>query len=155
MERAALFQGARAVWNAFFGIGRRWNKTLRQRCRLPKPGRRLWACVCAGASAGRPRKLTRSRRTLKNATRRIHPSSSVTCLPRALEALNEGDPVKALEMTQPPLRTTSPSRTAYLTGAFLRSPLSRLRAGLAYSHLGRPSEARLSFKQFSIIRASY
>ena len=47
---------------------------------LPGPGRRLWTCVCAGASATIQSKLTRSRQTSKSATRTTPQSNSVTCL---------------------------------------------------------------------------
>ena len=50
-ERAALFEGARAAWSALLGDARGGQ---RKRCgglvALPKPGRRLRPCLCAGAS---------------------------------------------------------------------------------------------------------
>ena len=51
-ERAALFEGARAAWSALFGI--REEGTKKRGCgvvAVPKPGRRLWTCLCAGTSA--------------------------------------------------------------------------------------------------------
>ena len=51
-ERAAQFEGARAAWNALFGIRDGGEK---KRCggvvAVPKQGRRLWTCLCAGAAA--------------------------------------------------------------------------------------------------------
>ena len=141
-ERAAQFEGARAAWNALFGI--RDGGERERRCgavAVPKQGRRLWTCLCAGASARLRASSARSRRISKSATRRTHLSSSVTCLRCGRSKLcNQGDPAKALEMTQvaAPYDLAVPG-TAFYSGALLRSSLSGLRAWPRLFPNGPPS----------------
>jgi hypothetical protein len=90
-----------------------------------------------------PRKLTRSRRTSQ---KRYPEDTSVQfCyLPtlRALEALNQGDPAKALEMTQvgAPYDLAVPG-TAFYAGAFFGALYPVYVRDLAYSRMGRHREA--------------
>jgi eukaryotic-like serine/threonine-protein kinase len=68
---------------------------------------------------------------------------------RALEALNQDDPAKALEMTQSsaPYDLAVPG-TTYFTGASFFGALYPVYVrGLAYSRLGRPSEAVAEFQR--------
>jgi hypothetical protein len=67
---------------------------------------------------------------------------------RALAALNEGDAANALEMTQvaAPYDFGVPG-TAFYTGAFFGVLYHVYVRGLAYSELGRPSEAAAEFQK--------
>ena len=68
---------------------------------------------------------------------------------RALEALNQGDPAKALEMTQAaaPYDLAVPG-TAYFTGASFFGALYPVYVrGLAYSRMGRHREAAAEFQK--------
>jgi len=66
---------------------------------------------------------------------------------RALEALNQGDPAKALEMTQvaTPYDLAVPG-TAFYTGAFFGALYPVYVRGLAYSRMGRHREAAAEFQ---------
>ena len=75
---------------------------------------------------------------------------------RALEALNQDDPARALEMTQAaaPYELAVPG-TAYFTGASFFGALYPVYVrGLAYSRMGRLARQRLSFKRSWITRES-
>ena len=61
------------------GTGRRHKETRQPRCRFSEAGTPTMDLPLRWRFCGTPRKPTRSRRTSKRATRRIHLSSSVTC----------------------------------------------------------------------------
>jgi eukaryotic-like serine/threonine-protein kinase len=67
---------------------------------------------------------------------------------RAMEALNQKDAAKALEMTQPagPYDFAVPG-TAYYTGSFFGALYPVYVRGLAYSRLGRNREAAAEFQK--------
>jgi tetratricopeptide (TPR) repeat protein len=67
---------------------------------------------------------------------------------RALEALNQGDPAKALEMTQAatPYDLAVPG-TAYFNASFFGALYPVYVRGLAYSHMGRHREAASEFQK--------
>ena len=67
---------------------------------------------------------------------------------RALEALNQGDPAKALEMTQVaiPYDLAVPG-TAFYSGAFFGAMYPVYVRGLAYSRMGRHHEAAAEFQK--------
>jgi tetratricopeptide (TPR) repeat protein len=67
---------------------------------------------------------------------------------RALEALNNNDPVKALEMTQAsgPYELGVPG-TAYYSGAFFGALYPIYVRGLAFSRMGRHREAAAEFQK--------
>ena len=67
---------------------------------------------------------------------------------RALEALNQGHPAKALEMTQPaaPYDLAVPG-TAFYSGAFFGALYPVYVRGLAYSGMGRHREAAAEFQK--------
>ncbi len=79
--------------------------------------------------------------------REIRPDLYLPTL-RALEALNDSDPVKALETTQvaAPYDLAVPG-TAYFTGPFFGALYPVYVRGLAYSRLGRPIEAAAEFQK--------
>jgi hypothetical protein len=67
---------------------------------------------------------------------------------RALEALNEGDPAKALEVTQgaAPYDLAVPGTAFFAGGAFFGALYPGYVRGLACSRLGHPSEAAAEFQ---------
>ena len=97
-----------------------------------------------------PRKLTRSRRNSKSATRRTHLSNSVTCLRcgRSKRSTRD-DPAKALEMTQ--AADSVRPRCSGLQLLYRRSFFGALYPvyvrGLAYSRMGRHREAAAEFQK--------
>jgi tetratricopeptide (TPR) repeat protein len=149
LERAAQFEGARAAWNALFGIR-----------------------AAAQTSAGDALSLYRSRdadfgpafalalvhdsipaHKIEADLERQYPedtSVQFSYLPalRALEALNQGAPAKALEMTQPatPYDLAVPG-TAFFTNAFFGALYSVYVRGLVYSRMGRHREAAAEFQK--------
>jgi tetratricopeptide (TPR) repeat protein len=149
-ERAAMFQGARAVWNALFGIRQEAQRNAAATLSLSR-GR--------DADYGPAFALALLRDTAQvltieaNLEKRYPEDTSVqfSYLPtlRALNALNEGDAAKALEMTQAaaPYELAVPG-TAYFTGsAFFGAMYPVYVRGLAYSRLGRHREAAAEFQK--------
>jgi eukaryotic-like serine/threonine-protein kinase len=149
-ERAAMFQGARAVWNALFGIRQEAQRNAAAALSLSR-GR--------DADYGPAFALALLRDTAQvhaleaNLEKRYPEDTSVqfSYLPtlRALNALNEGDAAKALEMTQAaaPYELAVPG-TAYFTGsAFFGAMYPIYVRGLAYSGLGRHREAAEEFQK--------
>jgi tetratricopeptide (TPR) repeat protein len=149
LERAALFQGARAVWNALFGVQEEAQRNAAAALSL---------CRSRDADYGPAFALmllqesSQARDVALDLARRYPQDTSVqfSYLPtlRALEALNEGDPVKALEMTQvaSPYDFAVPA-TAYFTGPFFGAQYPVYARGLVYSRLDRPSEAAAEFQK--------
>jgi eukaryotic-like serine/threonine-protein kinase len=148
--RVAMFEGARAVWSALFGIR---EEALRS------------AAVALSLFRGRDADygpafalalLRDSAQTYKIAVeleRRYPEDTSVqfSYLPalRALDALNQGDAAKALEMTQAaaPYEVAVPG-TAYFTGSsFFGAFYPVYVRGLAYSRMGRHREAAAEFQK--------
>ena len=148
-ERPAQFEGARAAWNALFGYPRgRPAKRGRGVVALPRPGRRLWTCLCARAAARTPA----GSQIEADLGKRYPEDTSVqfSYLPalRALEALNQKYPAKALEMTQvaTPYDFAVPG-TAFYDGAFFGALYPVYVRGLAYSRMGRHREAAAEFQK--------
>jgi tetratricopeptide (TPR) repeat protein/predicted Ser/Thr protein kinase len=148
--RAAMFQGAAAVWNAFFG-----NRAEAQR----NAEAALSSFRSRDADYGPAfalallRDSTQAHKIAAELERRYPEDTSVqfSYLPalQALEALNQDDPANALEMTQAsaPYELAVPG-TAYFTGASFFGALYPVYVrGLAYSRLGRPSEAAAEFQK--------
>jgi tetratricopeptide (TPR) repeat protein len=149
LERAALFQGARAVWNALFGIQEEGQRNAAAALSLSRSRDAdygpAFALVLLQESA-------QAREVEADLAKRYPQDTSVqfSYLPtlRALEALNEDDPVKALEMTQAaaPYDLAVPA-TAYFTGPFFGALYPVYVRGLAYSRFGRPTEAAGEFQK--------
>ena len=150
MERAAMFQGARAVWNALFGIRQEAQRNAAAAMSISR-GR--------DADYGPAFALALLRNTAQvhaieaNLEKRYPEDTSVqfSYLPtlRGLSALNEGDAAKALEMTQAaaPYEFAVPG-TAYFTGsAFFGAMYPVYVRGLAYSRLGRHRDAANEFQK--------
>ena len=149
VERAALFQGARAVWNAFFGAREEAQRSAATALSLYRSRDADYGPAFALALL---QDATQAHTIEADLEERYPQDTSVqfSYLPalRALEALNQGDPAKALEMTQAaaPYNLAVPG-TAYFTGAAFFGALYPVYVrGLAYSQLGRPSEAAAEFQ---------
>ena len=148
-ERAAQFEGARAVWSALFGIRDEGQKNAAAALALYRSRDAdygpAFALVLLHQSA-------QAHKIMVDLEKRYPEDTSVqfSYLPalRALEALNQGDAAKALEMTQvaTPYDLAVPG-TAFYTGAFFGALYPVYVRGLAYSRLGRAREAALEFQK--------
>lgn len=158
MGRAAMFHGARAVWNALLG-----NRAEAQRSAVETLSlfRRRDADYGPAFALALLRDSAQAHRIAAELERRYPEDTSVQfCyLPalRALEALNQDAPAKALEMTQAasPYDLAVPG-TAYFTGASFFGALYPIYLrGLAYSRMGRATaRQRSSFRKSWSIRES-
>lgn len=148
-ERAALFEVACAAWNALFGIRAAARRSAAAALPLLRSGDADYGAAFALAFLHE----SASARKIEAGLEKRHPedtSVQLNYLPtlRALDALNQGDPAKALEMTQ----TAAPydlavPRIAFFTGAFFGALYPVYVRGLAYSRLGRYSEAAAEFQK--------
>ena len=148
-ERAALFQGARAVWNAFFGSRAEAQRSAATALTLYRSRDADYGPALALALL---RDVTPAHQIEADLDERYPQDTSVqfSYLPvlRALDALNQGDSAKALALTQAaaPYDLAVPG-TAYLTGAAFFGALYPVYVrGLAYSQLGRPEDAATEFQ---------
>jgi len=149
-ERAALFQGARAVWNAFFGIREEAQRNAAAALSLYRSRDADYGPAFALALL---QDATQAHKIEADLEERYPQDTSVqfSYLPalRALDALNHGDPAKALEMTQAaaPYDFAVPG-TAYFTGAaFFGALYPVYLRGLAYSGMSRHREAAAEFQK--------
>ena len=149
LEQAAMFQGARAVWNALFGFREQAQTNAAAALSLYRGRDADYGPAFALAllhNSGQAHKLEAD-------LEKMYPdytSVQFSYLPvlRALEALNHGDPVKALEMTQAaaPYEYAVPG-TAYYSSAFFGALYPVYVRGLAYFRMGRHHEAATEFKK--------
>jgi len=145
-ERAAQFAGARAAWSALMGA-RTEAKSSAQEALLHRSRDADYGPACALALLGE----SQAHRIEADLGKKYPEDTSVqfSYLPalRALEALNQGDPAKALEMTQvaTPYDLAVPG-TAFYTGAFFGALYPVYVRGLAYSRMGRHREAAAEFQ---------
>jgi eukaryotic-like serine/threonine-protein kinase len=149
LERAAMFQGARAVWNAMFGVPVEAQKNAAVALSLYR-----------GRDADYGPALTfallddwgQAHRIEAELEKRYpdYTSAQFGYLPalRALDALHRGDPVKALAITQAaaPYELAVPG-TAYYSGAFFGALHPVYVRGLALSRMGRHREAAAEFQK--------
>jgi serine/threonine protein kinase/tetratricopeptide (TPR) repeat protein len=147
-ERAAMFAGARAVWNALYGIRAQAQTDARAALSLFRGRDADYGPAFSLAL------LDDSGQAQKIAVELEKRYPEDTCvlfsyLPalRALDALNQGDAARALEMTQAaaPYDLAVPG-TAYLT-AFFGAMYPVYVRGLAYSRMGRHREAAAEFQK--------
>jgi tetratricopeptide (TPR) repeat protein len=149
-ERAAVLEGARAVWQALFGA---------------RAGAQRSAAAALSLFRGRDADYgpAFSLAVLHDSAQAHQIAAELemrypedTCvqfsyLPalRALDALNQGDPAKALEMTQAgALYELAVPGTAYFTGASFFGALYPVYVrGLAYSRMDRYREAAAEFQK--------
>jgi len=148
-ERAALFEGARATWNALLG-----NRTEAKensamalslyRSRDADYGPAFAVALLHDSAQAHKIELDLAQRYQEDT------SVQFSYLPalRALEALNQGDPEKALEMTQvaAPYDIAVPG-TAFYSGGFFGAMYPVYVRGLAYSRMGRYREAAAEFQK--------
>jgi serine/threonine protein kinase/tetratricopeptide (TPR) repeat protein len=149
-ERAAQFQGARAAWNALFGNRTGADGSAAAALSLYRSRDADYGPAFALAllhESGRAHEIA------ADLEKRYPEDTSVqfNYLPalRALEALNQGDPAKALEMTQAatPYELAVPG-TSYFTGASFFGALYPIYVrGLVYSRMGRHREAAAEFQK--------
>jgi len=150
LERAALFQGARAVWNAFFGTREEGQRNAAAALSLYRSRDADYGPAFALALL---QDVTHAHTIVADLEERYPQDTCVqfSYLPalRALDALNQGDPARALEMTHvaSPYDLAAPS-TAYLAGgAFFGALYPVYVRGLAYSALSRHREAAGEFQK--------
>ena len=149
LEQAAMFQGARAVCDALFGLRAQAQTNAAAALSLYRSRNADYGPAFALALLQNSRQAQNVQADLE----KRHPeytSVRFSYLPvlRALEALNHGDPVKALEMTQAaaPYELAVPG-TAYYSGAFFGALYPVYVRGLAYSRMGRHREAATEFQK--------
>jgi tetratricopeptide (TPR) repeat protein len=148
-ERAAQFQGTHGAWSALFGIREEGQRNAAAALSLFRSRDADYGPAFALALLD---ESVQSHKIEIDLEKRYPEDTSVqfSYLPvlRALQALNQGDPAKALEMTQvaTPYDLAVPG-TAFYTGSFFGALYPVYVRGLAYSRLGRPSEAAAEFQK--------
>ena len=149
LEQAALFQGARAVWNAMFGVRAEAQKNAAAALSLYRSRDADYGPALALALLGDSDQAHKIEADLEKRSP-DYTSVQFSYLPalRAVEALNRGDPVKAIEMTQAaaPYELAVPG-TAYYSGAFFGALYPVYVRGLAFSRMGRHREAAAEFQK--------
>ncbi|MEO8130386.1 MAG: hypothetical protein ABI822_25020, partial [Bryobacteraceae bacterium] len=149
LERAALFQGACAAWNALFGFDAQAQTSAAAALSLRRSRDADYGPAFALALLHHSRQ---AQKIVADLETRYREDTSVqfSYLPalRALEALNQGDAGKALEMAQPAASyELAVPGAAYYTGAFFGALYPVYVRGLAYSRLGRHMEAAAEFRK--------
>jgi eukaryotic-like serine/threonine-protein kinase len=146
--RAAQFAGAHAVWSALFGIQEEAQRNAVKALSLFRSRDADYGPAFAMTFLGGSRQA----HTITAELAERYPedtSVQFSYLPvlRALEALNLGDPAKALEMTRAstPYDLAVPG-TAYFTNSFFGALYPVYVRGLAYSRLRRYREAANEFQ---------
>jgi serine/threonine protein kinase len=148
LERGAQFEGARAAWSALFGIRAEAQRSAAAALALYRGRDADYGPAFALALLHD----SQAHKIEADLEKRYPQDTSVqfSYLPalRALEALNQGDPAKALEMTQAaaPYDLAVPG-TAFFTGAFFGALYPVYVRGLAYSRMGRHREAAAEFQE--------
>jgi tetratricopeptide (TPR) repeat protein len=148
-ERAAMFAGARAVWNALYGL-RTEAQTEASAALSFFRGRD--ADYGPAFALALLQNATQTHKITAELAERYPQDTSVqfNYLPalRALAALNQGDAAKALDMTQASgaYELALPG-TAYFTGAFFGALYPVYVRGQAYARLGRPNDAAAEFQK--------
>jgi tetratricopeptide (TPR) repeat protein len=148
-ERAAQFEGAAAVWNALFGVREQAQKSAAAALALHRSRDADYGPAFALAVL---RESAQTHKIVMDLEKRYPEDTSVqfSYLPamRALEALNQGDPARALELTQvaAPYDLAVPG-TAFYVGSFFGAMYPVYVRGLSYSGLGRHREAAAEFQK--------
>jgi eukaryotic-like serine/threonine-protein kinase len=148
-ERAAQFEGARAVWSALFGIQQEGQRDAAAALSLFRSRDADYGPAFALALLHDSAQAHKIEAELE----KLYPedtSVQFSYLPalRALQALNQRDPAKALEMTQvaAPYDLAVPA-SAFYAGAFFGALYPVYVRGLAYSGMGRHREAAAEFQK--------
>jgi eukaryotic-like serine/threonine-protein kinase len=148
-ERAAQFQGTRAIWNALFGVRDEAQKSAIAALSASHSRDAQYGPALAFAS------MQDTAQAIKIATelKKRYPEDTTvqfSYLPtiRALAALADGNAAKALEMTEAarPYDFAVPA-TAYFFGPGFGGLYPVYVRGLAYARLGRHSEAAAEFQK--------
>ena len=148
-ERAAQFEGARAVWSALFGNREEGQRNAAAALALHRSRDADYGPAFALAVL---HQSAQAHKIIVDLERRYPEDTCVqfSYLPalRALEALNQGDAAKALELTQvaTPYDLAVPG-TAFYVGSFFGAMYPVYVRGLAYSRLGRHREAAGEFQK--------
>jgi serine/threonine protein kinase/tetratricopeptide (TPR) repeat protein len=149
LEHAAMFQGAHAVWNALFGFGEQAQTNAGAALSLYRGRDADYGPAFALALLHNSAQAHELEADLE----KMYPdytSVQFSYLPvlRALDALNRGDPMKALEITQAaaPYELAVPG-IAFYSNAFFGALYPVYVRGLAYSRMGRHSEAAGEFQK--------
>ena len=148
-ERAAQFTGARAAWSALLGIRKEGQRNAAAALSLYRSRDADYGPAFAVALL---HESAQAHKIEADLAQRYPEDTSVqfSYLPtlRALEALNQGDAAKALEMTQvaTPYDFAVPG-TAFYAGAFFGAMYPVYVRGLAYSRMGRHREAAAEFQK--------
>jgi serine/threonine protein kinase len=152
LGRAAMFEGAAAVWNAWFGNRADAERSAEAALSLVRSRDADYGPAFALALLGESAKAHQIAAELE---RRYPEDTSVqfSYLPalRTLEALHQDAPAKALEMAQTsaPYDLAVPG-TAYFTGASFFGALYPVYVrGLAYTRLGRHHDAVAEFQRIA------
>jgi eukaryotic-like serine/threonine-protein kinase len=149
-ERAALFQGAQAVWNALFGIRDEGQRNARAALSLSRSRDADYGPAFALALL---RDSAQAHNIAAELERRYTEDTSVqfSYLPalRALDALNYGDPAKALEITQvgAPYELAVPGTAYFTSSSFFGALYPVYVRGFAYSRMRRHREAAAEFQK--------
>ena len=148
-ERAAQFEGASAAWNALLESRTEAKRSAASALSLDRSRDADYGPAFALALLDESAQAHKIEVDLE---KRYPEDTSVqfSYLPalRALEALNQGDPAKALEMTQvaTPYDLAVPG-TAFYDGSFFGALYPVYVRGLAYSRMGRHREAAAEFQK--------
>ena len=147
-ERASLVEGARAAWSALYGIREEGQRNAAAAMSLYRSRDADYGPAFALALL---HESAQAHKIAADLAQRYPEDTSVqfSYLPalRALEALNQGDAAKALEITQAaaPYDLAVPG-TAFYSGAFFGAMYPVYVRGLAYSGMGRHREAAAEFQ---------
>ena len=147
-ERASLVEGARAAWSALYGIREEGQRNAAAAMALYRSRDADYGPAFALALL---HESAQAHKIAADLAQRYPEDTSVqfSYLPalRALEALNQGDAAKALEITQAaaPYDLAVPG-TAFYSGAFFGAMYPVYVRGLAYSGMGRHREAAAEFQ---------
>jgi serine/threonine protein kinase/Tfp pilus assembly protein PilF len=148
-ERAAQFEGARAVWSSLFGMREEGQRNAAAALALHRSRDADYGPAFALAvlhQSAQAHKIIVDLETRYPEDTCVH-FSYLPAL-RALEALNRGDAAKALELTQvaTPYDLAVPG-TAFYVGSFFGAMYPVYVRGLAYSRLGHHREAAGEFQK--------
>ncbi len=149
-ERPAQFAGARAVWSALYGIPEEGQRNAAAALSLYRGRDADYGPAFALALL---RNSDQARQIAVELEQRFPDDTSVqfSYLPalRGLEALNRGDPVTALEMTQvaAPYDLAVPGTAFWAGTSFFGALYPVYVRGLAYSRMGRHREAAAEFQK--------
>ncbi len=147
-ERAALFAGARAVWNAWFGNRAEAQRSAAEALALARGRDADYGPAFALALVG---KSAQARRIADGLDKQFPDDTSVrfSYLPvlRALEALNRGDAENAVELAEAAAAyDLAVPATAF--NVFFGALYPAYVRGLGYLRMGRNAEAAAEFRKF-------